>query len=207
MIRTVAFTALSAFALAACDANTVGGPAPISPKGEIVENRPTGGQLQPQRRIPVPNPPEAAAAAFARSFLDELQRVSIRDQREYCGYFIVNPDGSFAASPAVRGTFASCDYSIPDDPRIFASYHTHGSFSIAYDNEVPSVADLESDFDFGMDGYISTPGGRIWHVDYATRTARQVCGLGCVYRDPIWRPVEEGNVAQVYTVNSLMARN
>ena len=69
-------------------------------------------------------------------------------------------DGTLAATPATRGTAASCAMNCPSRGAI-ASYHTHGSFSARYDNEVPSTSDLQSDFDFNVDGYVSTPGGRL----------------------------------------------
>jgi hypothetical protein len=89
---------------------------------------------------------------------------------------------------------------------VFASYHTHGAFGSEYDNEVPSATDLLSDFDFGIDGYISTPGGRVWRVEHQTRSTRQLCGLGCVFVDPNWQPVDEGGVRTTYTVAGLQQR-
>jgi len=90
--------------------------------------------------------------------------------------------------------------------RIFASYHTHSAYAPGYDNEVPSVQDLLSDFEFGLDGYVSTPGGRVWRVDYATRSTYQVCGRGCVYMDPQFRPDAEASIQQRYDVPGLGRR-
>jgi hypothetical protein len=72
---------------------------------------------------------------------------------------------------------------------------------------VPSVIDLTSDFDFGIDGYVSTPGGRVWLVDFQTRSTQQLCGLSCVTSDPGFVPFEEDRVRQSYSVQSLQRRS
>lgn len=145
--------------------------------------------------------------AFARDFLDTIQPISFAERREFCGYFYVGTDGRLRATPPRRGTFASCTMNEPRKGQgVIASYHTHGAYAPGYDNEVPSAIDLESDFDYGIDGYVATPGGRIWLVDYQTRSTRQVCGLGCVQVDPAFRPQNEGSVRPVYTLPQLQQR-
>lgn len=154
-----------------------------------------------------PAPEQAVVDNFARAFLDSIQAQSIADRREYCGYFFRDAAGQIKATPPRRGTFATCSMPAPRrGDGIFASYHTHGAFGRQYDNEVPSTTDLLSDFQLGLDGYISTPGGRIWRVNNATRDAQQVCGLGCVTRDPGFVPRNERNVRQRYTVATLNQR-
>lgn len=199
---------VAALSLTACVDTT--GRVPLSPKGDVVANMTPDGAgggafAQPQSGIAVPAPD--GADAFAVSFLNALQPQSIAERREYCGYFFRTADGGVAATPARPGTFASCNMPAPRPGQgIFASYHTHGAFGREYDNEVPSVTDLQSDFSFGIDGYISTPGGRVWAIDNATRSARQICGLGCVFVDPGFVPVDESGVRQVYTVAGLQQR-
>jgi hypothetical protein len=83
---------------------------------------------------------------------------------------------------------------------IFASYHTHGSYANAYDNEVSSTIDLVSDFDYGIDGYVSTPGGRVWLVDFQTFSTRQVCGMGCVAQVPNFVPNTSDTIQNAYTL-------
>lgn len=156
-----------------------------------------------------PNAPSGPAVdAFARNFLDGIQARSIAERREYCGYFFIDGDGQLRATAPRGGTFASCDMPVPVIGQgVIASYHTHGAFDEGYDNEVPSVIDLTSDFDFGIDGYVSTPGGRVWLVDYQTLSTRQVCGLGCVTFDPAFRPVDEATIRPAFTLQSLQQRN
>jgi len=145
---------------------------------------------------------------FARSFLDSIQPISFAKRSEFCGYFFQNAAGKVAATPPRRGTFASCSMPVPTQrDNIIASYHTHGAFGPEYDNEVPSSTDLLSDFDLGMNGYIATPGGRIWRVNHADRDAEQVCGLKCVTSDPGFIPRDESSVLQVYTVSTLLQRH
>ena len=143
--------------------------------------------------------------AFAKSVLDELQPRSIAQSVEYCGYIYETETGQLAATPATRGGEDFCDLPGSDDSTI-ASYHTHGSFSQDYDNEVPSTDDVEGDFDAGIDGYISTPGGRIWLVDNEARIARQLCNVFCVTSDPNNDPDDAGFVPQSFTLPELRAR-
>lgn len=156
---------------------------------------------------PANAPSGAAVDQFAIAFLDSLQARSIAERREYCGHFFVDGTGQIRATPPEPGTFAGCEMAIPQPGQgIFASYHTHGAFGRTYDNEVPSPLDLVSDFDFGIDGYVSTPGGRIWLIDVQTRTARQLCGLRCVTWDPGFQPIGERTIRQIYTLEGIKAR-
>ncbi|MEL6839706.1 MAG: DUF4329 domain-containing protein [Pseudomonadota bacterium] len=142
---------------------------------------------------------------FATAVLNDLQPRSIAESREYCGYIFKTKDGALAATAANRGAEDYCDLPVPDDS-VIASYHTHGSFSITYDNEVPSVDDVISDFDAGIDGYISTPAGRIWLVDYSDEIARQLCSTDCVISDPANDPGADGFIPRTFTLEELRAR-
>ncbi len=185
----------------------IGGPAAASPgargTGAIsLASASPGGFVDRPR---VEGPPAAQADAFARNFLNSIQSRSFAGNTEFCGYFYLTSSGQIAATPPIPGLLASCTQPAPG-PSVFASYHTHGAYDPAYDNEVPSIGDLEGDFSFGIDGYISTPGGRVWRVEYDTRNAIQVCGLGCVAVDPGFVPRDEGRVFQTYTVAQLARR-
>ena len=143
--------------------------------------------------------------AFAKTILDELQPASIAQGREYCGYIFETEDGALAATAALPGGESFCDLPEPDS-NVLASYHTHGGFSENYDNEVPSIDDMSGDFDAGIDGYISTPGGRIWLIDYSAQMARQLCSEMCVTSDPSNDPDDAGFVPQTFTLEQLTAR-
>ncbi|WP_108814947.1 DUF4329 domain-containing protein [Loktanella sp. Alg231-35] len=154
-------------------------------------------------------PPILAATdnvdAFATSVLNDLQPVSIAEGREYCGYIFETDTGGLAATAPAPGGEDFCDLAEPDDS-VIASYHTHGGYSEDYDNEVPSTDDVEGDFDAGIDGYIGTPGGRVWLVDYDARIARQLCSVMCITSDPNDDPKDAGFVPQTFTLDELRAR-
>lgn len=142
---------------------------------------------------------------FATQVLNGLQPQSIAESREYCGYIYRTEAGELTATAAARGAEDYCDLPEPDDS-VLASYHTHGGFSDAYDNEVPSVDDVRGDFDAGIDGYIGTPGGRVWLVDYEAQIARQLCNVMCITADPDNDPTDAGFVPQTFTLEELEAR-
>ena len=150
-------------------------------------------------------PSDAEADAFAAAFLNTIQARSFAERREFCGYFIVDGAGRIQATPPVPGTLASCTQPAAG-PNAFASYHTHGAFDFDYDNEVPSPEDMLGDFAFGIDGYISTPGGRVWRVDVSRQVAVQVCGLGCVLVDTGFVPRNEASIPPTMTVQQVANR-
>ena len=57
---------------------------------------------------------------------------------------------------------------VPESWELIASYHTHDALDPAEPDanfELPSSDDLISDSEEGVDGYLSTPGGRFWFID------------------------------------------
>lgn len=143
--------------------------------------------------------------ALIRRVFAELQPISIRENVEYCGYVGFSADGRLIASRATRGDEGSC---LADDPRdievITASYHTHGSYSPDYYNEVPSGDDMEGDEEEGIDGWVATPGGRLWYIDTEDMIARQVCGIGCLASDPRFVAGDMGHIEQSYSYGELV---
>ncbi len=142
---------------------------------------------------------------FAKTILDDLQPVSISESREYCGYIYETDNGGLAATPIIRGGEDFCDLPDPDDSTL-ASFHTHGGFSDRYDNEVPSVDDVLGDFEAMIDGYIGTPSGRVWLVDYDAQIARQLCSSTCITSDPNDDPEDAGFIPQSFTLEELRER-
>lgn len=135
-----------------------------------------------------------AEIAFVTQVLNDLQPKSIAQHREYCGLIGIAPDGTFVATRPRRGRMASC---LPPDPRwvpmrVIASYHTHGAADPDYYSEIPSFDDMRTDIADNTDGYVATPGGRLWYVDTRARVANQLCGLGCLVSDP--NHVEDPNL-------------
>jgi hypothetical protein len=149
----------------------------------------------------------AQETAFARGVLDQFQRPSIENGREYCGYIGISPSGEIVMTPAQRGREGSClSRAAEEGMQFIASFHTHGSYSSEYDSEVPSSDDVLGDWEEGLNGWISTPGGRIWFVDGALRIARLICDVGCVTMDANYDARETGPIAASYTLQDLLNR-
>ncbi|MEO1239180.1 MAG: DUF4329 domain-containing protein [Pseudomonadota bacterium] len=156
-------------------------------------------------RIEAPEP-DADFTARAVGFLDGLQGPSFAEDREFCGYFGYDAAGNFVASGPIEGGEAFCEPILPNDIDVIASYHTHGAYGPEHDAEVPSPEDIESDMAEGVFGYVSTPGGRIWLIDWRDGVARQVCGASCVSVDPAYDARATGPVGRVYTLETLAVR-
>lgn len=151
---------------------------------------------------------QSEVQAFAKEQLDALQPRSFSDNLELCGIIFETSDGELGVSRPSDGDEASCDLSYFDEPGMVpvASFHTHGRHSRQYDGEVPSLIDIKSDIASGLDGYIATPGGRLWHIDHEAQVARMVCGPGCLTQDPSYQPCRGDAIAQSYSIASLQER-
>ena len=107
--------------------------------------------------------------AVAEAVLMEAQALSLANNREYCGYIAFNAADKLQFTAPIRGDIESCEPPVvPDSWELIASYHTHGALdpnNPDFSFELPSSSDLESDSDEGVDGYLSTPGGRFWFID------------------------------------------
>ncbi|MEM6662786.1 MAG: DUF4329 domain-containing protein [Pseudomonadota bacterium] len=144
---------------------------------------------------------------FVLAHFDKIQPRSIRENREYCGLVGFDANDRLAITPARPGTVDSCDPG--DDPpgwEVIASYHTHGGFLEYADSEVPSVDDLLGDFEEGIDGYVATPGGRVWLNLLEERLTFQLCGRNCVVADPKARPWKAFAPMIEYTLPALRER-
>ena len=145
-----------------------------------------------------------AEVALAKASLEALQQRSFDANREYCGYIVITANGDLAATPAVQGEIGHCTADEPPEDSVpVASYHTHGAFEYDTPAEFPSVGDLEADEAEGVDGYISTPGGRFWYVDGVDQIASQLCGVGCLTQDPRFEAGLDGDLQISYTINEL----
>ena len=148
---------------------------------------------------------DAQEVALVRGIFADLQPLSFRKKREYCGYLGLTREGKLVATDAVPGDMASCTMEFPRDIAVVASYHTHGTFDEGYYNEMPSLLDVESDSSAYLNGYVATPGGRLWYVDGRARVARQICGVGCLPVAPQFSNFADGAIAEVYTYDDLSA--
>ncbi len=143
---------------------------------------------------------------FAVAFLNDLQPISISQGVEYCGYFGLDANGNIAATQPHRGLPDSCFPAWPNHLELLASYHTHGSYTMDADIEVPSVEDLWGDMEEEVDGYVATPGGRVWLNLFDERITFQLCGRNCIAADPNFRPCQAFLPLEEYTLQGLQAR-
>ena len=150
---------------------------------------------------------EPGELQLVKKVFAKLQPISIKANREYCGYIGYNSAGKLVASNAKRGRKGSC---LANDPQnietVIASYHTHGAFSTRYANEVPSGEDMEGDEAEGIDGWVATPGGRLWYVDSQDMVTSQICGIGCLPMDTNFEEGDMGKIAKSYSYDQLVKK-
>ncbi|MEM6466873.1 MAG: DUF4329 domain-containing protein, partial [Pseudomonadota bacterium] len=157
--------------------------------------------------LPPPRDVDPKLAGEVIAFLNTIQPPSIAKNVEYCGYFGLDPSGELVATDPFKGETDSCTIpEWPEDMAVIASYHSHAGFDEEADSEVPSSDDLISDIEEGVDGFISTPGGRVWFVDHEAQAAYQLCPMSCVTRDPDFVPGDAGPIAQEYRLDDLLER-
>lgn len=152
---------------------------------------------------------QAEVQAFARERLGSMQARSFAERLELCAIIFEDSEGALQSSEVRAGDEATCDLRYFDEPGMapLASIHTHGPFDADYDSEVPSLIDLEGDIESQMDGYVATPGGRLWRIDWERERAVLVCGAGCLAQDPTYRSCPDHTVAASYTGAELTARS
>ena len=155
-----------------------------------------------------PAVPLAEVEAFAKQQLADIQQRSFTEKVELCGIVAERSTGELVTREVIVGENATCDISYFDVSSLLprATFHTHGAHDPDYDSEVPSVIDLEGDIADELDGYVSTPGGRLWHNDWRMKQARLVCGKNCLPADPAYRDCDTLKPEKTYTVASLKQR-
>ena len=141
---------------------------------------------------------------FALAHFDKIQPKSIRENRAYCGLIGFDSEGILKATPAEPGTGRSCQPTpVPTGFEILATYRTLGAFGGMTGGELPAAAHLETDFAQRLDGYVATPGGRVWLNLASERLTYQVCGRGCVPSDAAAHPCKKFAPKVEYTVLQL----
>lgn len=202
MTRRAASAILALAVLAACAAPPAPGDRGAH-EGPVLTAQP---RPYPSRGLPVV---EATATgpelSYVTGLLTRLQRRSFAENREFCGYVGLDPEGNWMTTPTMAGSEAACPLpDIPPGMRLVASYHTHGTYSPYYASEWPTTQDMATDASDDIDGYISTPGGRLWHVDTDTMTVHEICGRGCLPQDPRYVAAEDGPLRPVMSYRELL---
>ncbi len=142
---------------------------------------------------------------FITKVFSRIQERSFALNKELCGYVGYNRAGELDITRIMEGEEAACY--LPNWPagmEVIASFHTHSTYSPDYDSEVPSSTDMETDEEDGIDGWVATPGGRLWYIDSSEMIAFQVCGIGCLPMDPNFVPGPEGAIKESYTYRAIL---
>ena len=148
--------------------------------------------------------PDQMQIDLVRERLAPLQHLSFATDREYCGYLYRLPDGSLEFTEMVRGGHDGCTPLVPlKRINLIASVHTHGAYDPSVPAEFPTVLDMDSDKREKVNGYVATPGGRLWFIDSRRMVTRQLCGLACLPQDPDFQAGDDGEIATVYTYRDL----
>ena len=139
--------------------------------------------------------------------LRRIQEVSIREDVEYCGYIVkdLNTNELVAIEPE-RGNKQFCVTPIVDlnTFKLQAAYHTQGAYREDALTEIPSSRDFESASVDQVDSFISTPGGRVWRIDYLNNTAAIICDNGeCVDRDQNYKRPELYSIPSTITMQTV----
>ncbi len=157
--------------------------------------------------VPVANAQSAQETELVMALSRGMNRQSVEYDREVCGYIVLNPQGQMEVSKLSWGGNASCgNMPVPAGYTIISSWHTHAAWAEGYDGEVPSSVDVEGDMRMGVNGWVATPGGRLWYIDGRNGDMHQVCGRDCLPSDPGFFPEEHGPVEKQYTLAELRAR-
>ena len=142
---------------------------------------------------------------FVKQALGPIQQTSFLKNREYCGFIGLDERGNYITTKPKRGKKGSClAKAVSNDFQILASYHTHGGYAEGYDSEIPSKDDLIGDIEEGIDGYISTPGGRVWFSNARAQRVELICAEACLFQDPDYDPLDMTDVKSVYTLEDLL---
>ncbi len=148
--------------------------------------------------------PSEEEVSEAKGWLSAAQLLSFEANREYCGYLGRLPDGTITTTDLVRGGHDGCTPVFAEDEmELSASLHTHGAYDPSVPAEFPTSLDIASDAREGVNGFVSTPGGRLWFIDGTRKVATQLCGLGCLPQDPFFRAGDDGVIRQSYTIRQL----
>ncbi len=152
---------------------------------------------------PPSDPPKEEVAAV-RGRLAPLQLFSFVTEREFCGYLYRDAAGALAFTEMERGDRDGCTPQMPAGGIVpIASLHTHGAYDPDVPAEFPTVLDMQSDRSEGVNGYVATPGGRLWFIDSRRMVVHQICGPGCLPQDPSFREGDDGEIAPSYTYRAL----
>ena len=109
----------------------------------------------------------------ARNVLNGINPTSVAENLEYGGWVYRNSDNTFSATEPVKGTVDSVSIGSPSSVgagTATATYHTHAGFDPRFDSENFSFADISLNNNWGVDGYLGTPGSLFKFHHFLTGT-------------------------------------
>lgn len=131
-------------------------------------------------------------SGVAETALTKAQALSLRNNREYCGYIAFDDRGQLRFTAPLKGEVESCEPPyVADEWELVASYHTHGAIDPDepdFTFELPSSDDIRADIDEDIDGFLATPGGRFWFIDTIEEVVFQIGGIGYFRKDENFTP-------------------
>lgn len=148
----------------------------------------------------------AQERAFVMALFEDIQLQSFALGVEFCGFLFRDERGKLRTTRPEQGRASSCAPRWPRQGTAIASWHTHGAYDPDSWNEVPSGQDVETDNLDGVDGWVATPGGRLWHVDGERMISTLVCDLRCLPSDPHFVKGSDGEIRQRYTYKQLLRK-
>ncbi|MEX0286769.1 MAG: DUF4329 domain-containing protein [Paracoccaceae bacterium] len=146
----------------------------------------------------------AKEVELVKRSLASPQRQSFARDREYCAYLGRLSNGRLKVTAYNEGGRNGCTPLRPGGGfRPIASIHTHGAYDPRVPAEFPTTLDMDMDRAEGINGYVATPGGRLWYLDSRSGVAVQLCSIGCLNRDPAFRPGDDGVIRRSYSYDQL----
>lgn len=152
----------------------------------------TEGDSEAKVRCATCSPPEdakkkkyATAEEAAAAAMKEHNPQSMRDDREYAGFIVKNPDGTYSPSGLFMGEPGAGSVALPGagspggpPENAVGWWHTHGRDSTlmpgAYN--VFSAGDETVSSRFGLPGYVAVPSGEMIRYDPVTDTRTTLPG-------------------------------
>ena len=164
-----------------------------------------GGQsYAPASAAPRPQAQSETEIKVAKKLLATAQKYSLAENIEICGYLGVTETGEFTSTDLQRGEERSCTLpAVPATMRVLSIFHSHGAYNPFFDRELPSPDDARLALEHVEDNYIVTPAGRVWYLDARAKTARILCGEGCLEADPKYEAAYTQVSKSVYSLGEL----
>lgn len=140
-----------------------------TPAGAGSGGAPAGGCVTP---CPAAPKKYATAEEAAIAAMQEANKKSVPEGREYGGWVYKNSDGTYSYDPPVQGTKDGMTNMPAKPANGEVWYHTHGANDPGYDNE--NFSDTPGDKGYSKQesatGYLATPSGVIKKYDPTTGT-------------------------------------